>query len=140
MCDSYLYQEHLNQAGGDCPPKEGYQPINQTIFRIVFEKGHSKAENNFLPVGLIDPIRYKKLKDEFSRCKALGLSFYLTEKQAKRNATLYKNLGTHIAIVMLTTEDGLASFPNDDGHITFHPCTEVKWTINEPLIPISSQL
>jgi len=139
MCDSYLYQEHLNQAGGDCPPKDGYQPINQTVIRIVFEEGHPKAENNFVPVGLISPKRLDQATDEFERCQMFGLSFFQTLEQARKRLVGIKNfeqkLGTHLAQVVVIEKDGIASKTDRNGHITFHPCSNVEWIIIKPLIP-----
>lgn len=88
-------------------------------FRWVFSDINDVR--NFLPRYLISP-GTTRLDP-----KGWGLSFYVSESQAKEKyiqiinnkRNLYKKLGTHLSNGTLKKDDGISDNPNDFGHFTF---------------------
>lgn len=80
-------------------------------------------EEHFTPVGIRNPSRRKK-------CDAFALSFYRTvdEARAKINelnqsghGNIETRLGTRIAPVEVTQQDGVSSEFDEEGHMNLHP-------------------
>jgi len=107
-----------------CPPAT-CRPTRRKVFRFV----HASLDhpNNFRPVRLISPSR-RLPGDAAGRCSEFGLSVYDTEQHAlaayaavlKTCPNFPKTVGTHLAEVSLTEQDGLLGEPSRQGHADFH--------------------
>jgi hypothetical protein len=122
----YKYAHFINELTA-CPPPH-YENREFTAYRFVFaDINHT---NNFLPVLAIKPSR--AISTEFTqddtKCLGYALSLFDTFENAGRryrqisryNRNFSKMVGTHIAKGEIATTDGLASSPDDTGHISLH--------------------
>ncbi len=121
----FKYQELLDTLNVPCPPTS-YEERETIAFRWVF-KPISENES-FLPQYLKNKERHLEA-ESMTKCLAMGLSFFITEKTARakymhfteRSKKLAKSLGTHLASGIFQKEMGVNNLANEEGHFTFHP-------------------
>lgn len=118
----YKYQRIISSLY-NCPPDDCF---SAEIDAFRFVQGDIKDENNFLPGILSNPSRANDQSDHFV-CSYSGLSFFSSIEQAKAkynkfrfNKRIAKALGSHIAQGKLSSEDGVITPPNRDGHFDLH--------------------
>jgi len=109
----------------DCPPPN-YREVEMTAYR--FAHADLQHPNNFKPNRVLQPNRV--LLSSAMKCKAWGLSFFDSpggarasfRKQLSKIPDFAKFVGTHLAAVRLSRDDGVASQPETTnfGHFTFH--------------------
>ncbi len=125
----YQYQkEHQNIL--NCPPAN-YQPLDKVAYRWVFVGNEIR---NFQSQFEKNPKRFNDLSD-LEKCEGTALSLFDTAIQAKDRFDFLKNkgtrpmgnkacqnLGTHIAEIQITVNDGVSEVPSDSkGHFNHHP-------------------
>lgn len=129
---TYKYQEYLSQYE-NCPPDD-YAELSMSAFRWIFEEGHEKEDNNFLPVLSISPKRLnsKMFKNDTVKCEGYALSLFDTllnaktvfSKRIKRNKRFGNFVGEFVAEIILENTDGVGSEfstkTNNKGHFNFH--------------------
>lgn len=112
----------------NCPPSE-YKPLRMTAYRFMFQD--PMHPNNFKPVFLLNPQRINDAKDYTSKCQGFGLSLFVEEGGAKAKYARFmfkskgkfaKLVGTYLASLVLTEEDGVGSEPEEYNfsHFNFH--------------------
>lgn len=108
----------------NCPPKTCLS-VDGDFFRFVHED--LEHQNNFIPVRKINPAR-KLPGDPVRQCDEWALSLYDTRNNASR-AYLYiskkcqnfhKTVGTHLALVSISYDDGVMDEVDETGHSNFH--------------------
>jgi len=109
----------------DCPPTHAYaQEIE--VFRFVFKQ--IDDQRNFAPVYILKPKRRHPKDPHHKTCSGYGLSLFNTlENACSRYADLLESIpsfpqtvGTHIAKGQVNNDNGVATEPNSDGHLTLY--------------------
>jgi len=121
----FRYKEQMEQLSVPCPP-EDFMPRETVAFRWVFER--LDDPQNFVPQFFKNP-NYANASEK-TQCQALGLSFFLAEKQARTRfekllnrigPIAYLTLGKNLAKGQLNFSDGHCNLADSGGHFTFHP-------------------
>ncbi len=122
---NFKYQTFMEQLEGECPPAH-FTERETIAFRWVFDE--IEDGRNFLPQYFKKPPRFERKGVEI-KCQAIGLSFYDTEKDAKKRfeklkttmtTTSIKKVGTNIATGQISRADGKMGDIDKNGHFTFH--------------------
>jgi hypothetical protein len=127
---NFKYQQYLEQYF-DCPPSS-YESPTSIAFRWVHTEAHP---NDFTPLHLITTPPNRMLDDWDKMCMGYGLSMFGSFEVAKTRylkqlgrlkESLFQDFveekGSAVAQLGLSKDDGIASYPHDQGkgHFTFH--------------------
>lgn len=114
----------LNQSGIQCPPADASASEKQA-WRWVF---NPITTDCIKPVADRNPKRLHNASDT-EKCSCWALSMYATQSTSvaafhallKKHPKIKKLLGDHIALVKISSPDGLCTVVQRSGHFDFFP-------------------
>jgi len=126
MIPNLKHQSIFDQMQTKCPP-DTCDSSDIAAFRWVFED--RQDSRNFTPVFFLNPNRFLT-KDDPEKCRAMGLSMFISIDQATDRFEFllrvighaaYERFGTCVAGSRLLETDGVSSKPDENGHFTNYP-------------------
>jgi hypothetical protein len=131
MTDKKLKFKQYLEKFPDCPSAD-FIEVERAAYRWT---NNPLSVNDFIPINLISEPPPRMLDDSDRMCLAYGLSMFdtllnsLSKYQKEHNKRrphqreqFKQDKGSHISLIKLTKDDGIADIPNDRnyGHFTFH--------------------
>jgi hypothetical protein len=129
----FKYQDDYDKLQQTCPPNDYIQKDIDTVFRWVFDTIND--DRNFISQFHKDPKRFLN-KDDLTKCKALGLSFFnnldgsterFQELKDFIGETVYSTLGTQLSKGSIKFNDGVNGGIERLGHFTHHSSSTANY-------------
>ena len=130
------YKQYLEKFK-DCPSSD-FVEVDRDAYRWT---NNPVTSNDFRPINIIREPPPRMLDDSDKMCMAYGLSMFntlinsLTKYQKEYNKRRFhqrehfkQDIGSCIALLKLTKNDGIADDPNENnyGHFTFHEYSDIN--------------
>lgn len=131
MTDKKLkYLKYLEKFK-DCPSSD-FIEVDRDAYRWA---NSPVTPNDFVPINIISEPPARMLDDSDKMCMAYGLSMFnslinshrkyqkeYNKRRQHQRVQFIQDKGSHITLIKLTKNDGIANEPNEDnfGHFTFH--------------------
>jgi len=131
MTDKKLKFKQYLEKFPDCPSAD-FIEVERAAYRWT---NNPLSVNDFIPINLISEPPPRMLDDSDRMCLAYGLSMFDTllnslskfqkehnKRRPHQREQFKQDKGSHISLIKLTKDDGIADIPNDRnyGHFTFH--------------------
>ena len=140
MSLNFKYQQEYEKLTSVCPPADYSSQDIDVVFRWVFDT--IQDDQNFLPQYHKNPKRFLN-KDDLTKCKALGLSFFnnlegsierFNELKSDIGETVFSTLGKNVAKGVIKKTDGVNGQLERHGHFTHHSSDNANYKDNFEII------